>query len=134
MSDVNLLMLSGRVAADLELKRNQSGTAWLRFPFATNKQYKQEQKTEWTNVTVFGKTAEAIAEHCRKGTRLLLIGSKETSEYTDKQGNKQYSTAMILQSFNFLDPKTEPAQPKPAVSETRNAYGYPGDFDDDLPF
>jgi single-strand DNA-binding protein len=54
----------------------------------------RQERTEWHNVTVFGKRAEGLAKILDKGSRILVEGSIRTSSY-DKGGEKRHSTEIV---------------------------------------
>jgi single-strand DNA-binding protein len=61
-----------------------------------------EDKTEWTDVVLFGKTAENAAAHLEKGRQVYVEGRKQTREWTDKEGNKRTSVEVIADNLIFL--------------------------------
>ena len=61
MSSVNKVMLLGRVGKDPEIKNTAAGTAVCNFSIATSESIKNETRTEWHNISLFGKTAEIAA-------------------------------------------------------------------------
>lgn len=69
--------------------------------------------TEWVRCVAFGKTAEAIGQFMSKGSRLFVDGRLTTREWTDKEGNKRWSTEVICNQVIFLDGKKDGAA-KPA--------------------
>lgn len=73
---MNLVVLSGRLVKDPELKFGQSGKAYTRFTIAVDKS--SDSKADF-NCVAFGKTAEFIGEYFRKGKKILLQGKLQTS-------------------------------------------------------
>lgn len=127
MSDVNLLILSGNVAADPEARYSESGNMWVTFSIGTNSRNKNEERTEWTNCVAFGKTAETIQQYFKKGLKVLVTGEKQTSKYTDTNtGNVRESVKCLIRSFNFLTPRTPPTGAAPAAQHPPTANQFDG--------
>ena len=93
---LNKVFLQGNLGIAPELRYTQSGTAVLSLRLATNERVRRgeqwEDHTEWHNVTVWGRRAEALERLLRKGSSLLVEGKLRTSSYDDRDGNKRYKT------------------------------------------
>lgn len=87
----NLVVLTGRLTADPELKTTQSGISVTSFSVAVNRPYRtvEEQQTDFINVVAWRKTAEFIAKYFKKGNMIGIEGSIQTRKYTDKNGNNR---------------------------------------------
>ncbi|WP_134113309.1 single-stranded DNA-binding protein [Hypnocyclicus thermotrophus] len=99
---MNLVVLTGRLARDPELKYGQSGTAYCRFTLAVNRVAKDE--ADFIGCTAFGKTAELIGEYLRKGSMTGVQGRLQTSSY-ETNGEKRYRTDVIVDRIEFLESK-----------------------------
>lgn len=102
---LNRVMLLGNLGAEPELRMTSSGQAVLKMRIATSETYldrnrARQERTEWHNVVLWGKRAEALAKILGKGDRILVEGSLRTSSYDDRDGNKRYRTEVI--SSNIL--------------------------------
>jgi single-strand DNA-binding protein len=100
---LNRVMLFGNLGADPELRATAGGQSILKFRVATSESYldknrERRERTEWHNVVIWGKRAEALAKIISKGTRLFVEGSLRTSSYDDRDGNKRYRTEIIAQN------------------------------------
>jgi single-strand DNA-binding protein len=94
---LNRVMLLGNLGADPELRSTSGGQAVLKFRLATSESYldrnrTRQERTEWHNIVVWGKRAEALAKILNKGSRLFVEGSLRNSSYEDREGNKRYKT------------------------------------------
>ena len=94
---LNRVMLLGNLGADPELRFTQGGQAVLHMRLATSESYLDKDKvrrerTDWHNVTVWGKRGEALAKILTKGSTIFVEGSLRTSSYDDRDGNKRYKT------------------------------------------
>ncbi|EYF02326.1 Single-stranded DNA-binding protein [Chondromyces apiculatus DSM 436] len=98
------MMLLGNLGADPELRFTQGGQAVLNMRIATTETYLDKDKvrkerTDWHNVVVWGKRAEALGKILSKGTSLFVEGSLRTSSYDDRDGNKRYKTEVIASNI-----------------------------------
>jgi single-strand DNA-binding protein len=97
---LNRVMLLGNLGADPELKMTSGGTAVLKMRLATSETYLdrnkvRQERTEWHQIVVWGRRAEALGKFLSKGERLFVEGSIRTSSYDDREGNKRYKTEII---------------------------------------
>jgi single-strand DNA-binding protein len=97
---LNRVMLLGNLGADPELRMTSGGQAVLKLRLATSETYldrnrQRQERTEWHNVVVWGKRAEALAKIIPKGTRIFVEGGLRTSSYDDREGNKRYRTEIV---------------------------------------
>ncbi len=100
---LNRVILLGNLGADPELRTTSGGTAVLKMRLATSENYldrnkQRQERTEWHNVVVWGRRAEALGKFLGKGDRLLVEGSLRTSSYEDREGVKKYRTEIIAQN------------------------------------
>jgi single-strand DNA-binding protein len=101
---LNRVILLGNLGADPELRMTGSGQAVLKMRLATSETYLdknrvRQERTEWHNVVVWGKRAEALGKFLTKGSRLLVEGSLRTSSYDDRDGNKRYKTEVVANNI-----------------------------------
>jgi single-strand DNA-binding protein len=137
MASVNKAILVGNLGRDPEMRYTQSNTAVCNFSIATTDKYKDksgewQESTEWHNIVAWAKLAEICAEYLRKGKQVYIEGRLQTREWTDKSGQKRYTTEVIAREMQMLGPKG-------AVEEVPQGGGYapapdPGDDESDLPF
>jgi len=97
---LNRVLLLGNLGADPELRMTNGGQAVLKMRLATSETYldrnrQRQERTEWHNVVVWGKRAEALGKFLTKGSRLFVEGGLRTSSYEDKDGNKRYRTEVV---------------------------------------
>lgn len=104
MSDgLNRVTLLGNLGADPELRYTQSGEAVLNIRMATTESYLdgekvRKERTDWHNVTIWGKRAEALGKILVKGSSILVEGSLRTSSYEAQDGTKRYKTEVIARN------------------------------------
>lgn len=101
---LNRVMLLGNLGADPELRTTQGGDGVLRLRIATTERYLDrnkawQERTEWHNVTVWGKRGEALHRILSKGSTIFVEGSLRTSSYENKEGQKVYKTEVVAQNI-----------------------------------
>ena len=105
---MNKVILIGRLTREPELRYSQSGdTAIVHFGLAVNRKYKQDggQDADFPSVVAFGKTAEFIDKYFSKGSKIVVEGRLQTGSYTDKDGNKHYTTDVVAEAVEFAESK-----------------------------
>ncbi len=104
---LNKVFLYGNLTRDPELKALPSGSQVANFGLATNRTYKdkngaKQEATEFHNIVAFGRTAEVIAQYCKKGRPIFIEGRIQTRSWEGKEdGKKQYRTEIIVDNFQF---------------------------------
>jgi len=103
---MNKVFVMGRLGRDPELKRTQAGGAVVSMSVATTEREKQGNEwvnaTEWHYVVAFGKTAEFIAERCRKGSQILAQGKMKTRKWTGQDGIEKQRTEVVAFEVNVV--------------------------------
>jgi len=110
MSNLNFnkTILSGRLTTDVQLKTTTSGTSVCGFTIAVNRKTKgTEQKTDFINCVAWRLSAEFISKWFQKGSAIMVVGSLQTRSWTDNNGNKRYTTEVIVDEVHFVDSKGE---------------------------
>jgi single-strand DNA-binding protein len=140
MASVNKVILIGNLGRDPEVRYTTSGTPVANFTMATTDRWsdpasgERKERTEWHRVVVWAKQAEIAGEYLRKGRQVYVEGSLQTREWTDRDGNKRYTTEVRAQRFQMLGkPSDHDAAPQDdrgqAVAERPSDYE-----EDDIPF
>ena len=111
MSNLNLnkVVLAGRLTNDVELKETQSGVSVCSFSIAVNRRFSkdQEQTADFINCQAWRSTAEFISKYFHKGSSICITGSIQTRSWSDQNGNKRYSTEVVVDEAMFVDSKNE---------------------------
>jgi len=144
---VNKVILVGTCGKDPETRYMPSGGAVTSVSVATNESWKDKQtgekqeRTEWHNITFFGRLAEIAGEYLKKGSQVYIEGSLRTEKWQDKQGQDRYTTKVIANEMQMLGgrpgggdfnsaPTQQQSQPQPA----NQPAPVDDSFDDDIPF
>jgi len=140
MSDLNRVVLVGRLTRDVELKSTPSGTAVASFSIAVGKTWSQngekKEQVSFFNCIAWAKLGETIAEYCNKGHRIGIEGNLQQRRWDDKEGNKKSVVEVVVTGMQFLQGKQEEQQAAPRQPQQEDYY--PDDDnpfnDDDIPF
>ena len=125
--NLNKVILGGRITADPELKKTDSGIAVCSFSMAINRKNKDgEQQTDFVNCVAWRKTAEFVAQYFKKGSCICIVGSIQTRTWTDNDNNKRYATEIISDEAYFVDSKGSNTPVAPKLEEVKP--------DEDIPF
>ena len=149
----NKVTLIGRAGTDAELRYTPNQTKVANFRMATSRAWNdnagnRQEKTEWHNITLWGRLADRAEKMVTKGSLILVEGSIEYSSWQDNDGNKRYRTDIRANTFLMLSSKgsrnsdTNPShsgqsapQPEPLSDDFVDDIEVPkSDFDDDIPF
>jgi single-strand DNA-binding protein len=98
---MNNITIVGRVGRDPELKFSNNGIAIATFSVATDYGRDEKKKTTWHNIVAFDKFAENIAASLHKGSRVIVAGRLEMSEYDGKDGEKKKKTELIADAVGL---------------------------------
>ena len=162
---VNKVILVGNLGRDPETRRLGNGDPVVNLRIATSETWRDKQsgerreKTEWHSVVIFNENLAKVAEqYLRKGSKVYVEGQLQTREWQDKDGQKRYSTEIVLQRFRgeltILDSRdssgggreiddmsgggsfggSAPRSGGGGGSRPAGGGGGRSDFDDDIPF
>lgn len=135
----NLVVLTGRLTADPELKTTPNGTNVTTFSIAVERRYRsgEERQTDFINIVAWQKTAEFITKYFKKGNLIGIEGSIQTRRYQDKNGNNRNAFEVIANNVQFVESKRD-SQPSDGASFSNadvNDFAEMDAVDDsDLPF
>ena len=113
---MNKVLLVGRLTIKPELRYTNANVPYTRYSVAvdrgTNSQT-GERITDFINIVTWRKQAEVICQYLNKGSLVAIEGRIQTGNFTDKDGNKRYTTDVVTDNVRFLESKTQ--------SEARNS-------------
>ena len=109
----NLVVLTGRLTADPELKTTPNGISVTRFSIAVNRNYGsgEDRQTDFINIVAWRNSAEFVSKHFRKGNMIGIEGSIQTRKYQDKDGNNRTAFEVVVNNVQFVESKKNPANP-----------------------
>ena len=133
---LNHTVLMGRLVKDVEVRYAQgSDKAVAKFTVAVERDYKpkdaEKPETDFISCTAFGKTAEFIGKYFKKGSMIAVVGRIQTGSYTNKEGQKVYTTDVAVEKASFTGESKKDGGQQPSSDGFR-----PVDDEDDgdLPF
>ena len=146
---MNKVILMGRLTRDAEVRYSQgeSSSAIARFTLAVDRRFRrnnEDQTADFISCVAFSKTAEFLERFGRKGTKFVLEGHIQTGSYTNKDGQKVYTTDVVVESAEFAESKSAasgnaggfvPAdRPAPSQAAGDGFMNIPDELDEELPF
>lgn len=129
----NRITIIGNLGKDPEMKYTQGGKSLCRFSVATTEKWtdgsgQAQERTEWHQVTTWGKQAEACQAHLAKGSKVFVEGRLQSREY-EKDGVKHRAWEINATNVVFLSYKNDKPQGTPDGYEPTNER-----FPEDIPF
>jgi single-strand DNA-binding protein len=106
---INKVILVGRLGKDPEIRSTPGGTSVAKFTVATDERYtdksgEKQERTEWHNITAWGKLGEICGQYLKKGKLVYIEGSIRTDSWDDKEsGQKKYRTEIVARDMKMLD-------------------------------
>ena len=104
---MNKVMLMGRLVREPEVRYSQSAdpVAVVRYTLAVEKRFKRqgESDADYISCVTFGKSAQFIEKHVKKGQRIVVCGRLQTRSWEDKDNNKHYVTEVVTEEHYFAD-------------------------------
>ena len=146
---MNKVILMGRLTRDAEIRYSQgeSSTAIARFSLAVDRRFRRdndEQTADFINCVAFNKTAEFLERFGRKGTKFVLEGRIQTGSYTNKDGQRVYTTDVVVENIEFAESKNSnggdgysgagASAPSPSGAAGDGFMNIPEGIDEEFPF
>ena len=137
---MNKVILMGRLTADPEVKYSsgENATAYGRYTLAVDRRFKREGEptADFIRCVVFGKSAEFANNYFHKGTKIAVDGRIQTGSYTNKDGQKVYTTDVVVENQEFAESKSS-GESSGGSSPSAIPEGFvniPDGIDDEMPF
>ena len=105
---MNKVILMGRLTRDPEVRYSQgeNATAVARFTLAVDRRFRRDDaSTDFIGCVAFGRNAEFIEKYFRQGTKALITGRIQTGSYTNRDGQKVYTTDVVVEDQEFAESK-----------------------------
>ena len=152
---MNKVVLMGRLTRDPDVRYSQGETplAIARYTLAVDRRFKRngEQDADFINCVAFGRTAEFAEKYLKQGTKMVVSGRIQTGSYTNKDGQRVYTTDVVVEEQEFAESKSAaasnggdssyaaytPSRPEPSAAAGDGFMNIPdGDSveDEGLPF
>lgn len=142
---MNKVVLMGRLTRDPEVRysNGEKATAVARFTLAVDRRFhrENEQTADFIGCVAFAKNAEFIEKYFRQGMRVTICGRIQTGSYTNRDGQKVYTTDVVVEEQEFAESKeksgaqeSKPAANSYAAAGTDGFMNIPDGIDEELPF
>ena len=141
---MNKVILMGRLCADPEVRysQNENQTAVARYRLAVDRRFKREgdQTADFIPCVAFGKAAQFAEYYLHRGTKIIITGRIQTGSYTNRDGQKVYTTDVVIEEQEFAESRTEReanrgVHQQAATKEAGNGFmNIPEGIDEELPF
>ena len=138
---MNKVILMGRLCADPEVRysQNQNQTAVARYRLAVDRRFKREgeQAADFISCVAFGKAAEFAEKYLRQGTKIAITGRIQTGSYTNREGQKVYTTDVVVEEQEFAESKGASGNIEGSAPQATDPDGFmslPDGIDEELPF
>lgn len=139
---MNKVILMGRLTRDPEVRYSagDNATAVARYTLAVDRRMRRndgEQSADFIGCVAFGRSAEFAERYLRQGMRILVTGRIQTGSYTNRDGQKIYTTDVVVEEQEFTESKSSAGTANGPSSLPVGADGFaniPDGIDEELPF
>ena len=148
---MNKVILMGRLTRDPEVRYSagENALAIARYTLAVDRRFKRdgEATADFINCVSFGRTAEFAEKYFRQGIKIAISGRIQTGSYTNREGQKVYTTEVVVEEQKFAESKSasehsgymNPAPaptptPTPSAASADGFMNIPDGIDEELPF
>lgn len=139
---MNKVILMGRLTRDPEVRYSQGeqATAIARYTVAVDRRFRRDgdsQSADFIGCVAFGRQAEFAEKYLRKGTKIALTGRIQTGSYTNRDGQKVYTTDVVVEEQEFAESKAagQNTQQNPAPMAREDGFmEIPDGLEEELPF
>ncbi len=147
---MNKVILMGRLTRDPEIRyaNNENNTCIANYTLAVDRRFKRqgdEQTADFIRCVAMGKNGEFAEKYLHQGTKIVVEGRIQTGSYTNKDGNKVYTTDVVVESHEFAESKaasgqngnqssSAPTRPEPVSADSNGFMNIPDSIDEELPF
>ena len=151
---MNKVILMGRLTRDPEVRYSTSGDGQLaiaRYTLAVDRRFRRdgEASADFISCVSFGRTAEFAEKYFRQGLKIAVTGRIQTGSYTNRDGQKVYTTEVVVEEQEFAESKSSsdsyaashpqnsaaaPSMPTPSAASADGFMNIPDGIDEELPF
>jgi single-strand DNA-binding protein len=149
---MNKVILMGRLTRDPEVRYSagENALAIARYTLAVDRRFRRdgEATADFINCVAFGRTAEFAEKYLRQGLKIAVTGRIQTGSYTNREGQKVYTTEVVVEDHEFAESKaasdnyaasqprqnSAPSMPSPSSAGADGFMNIPDGIDEELPF
>lgn len=127
---LNKVILIGNLGRDPEVRYLPSGDAVANFSIATSENWKdrngqRQERTEWHNISMFGRLAEIAGQYLKKGSKVYIEGRIQSRKYTGKDGIERTAYDIVASEMKMLDGRNSGSSPYEGGDQYAAAPGSP---------
>ena len=147
---MNKVILMGRLTRDPEVRYSsgENALAIARYTLAVDRRFRKdnEASADFIGCVAFGKAGEFAEKYLRQGTKIAITGRIQTGSYTNREGQKVYTTEIVVEDQEFAESKAasqnnsqasagDRQQPPPPMPTDKDGFmNIPDGIDEELPF
>lgn len=144
---MNKVILMGRLTRDPEARysNGENATAVAHYTLAVDRRFKREgdeQTADFIRCVCFGKSAEFAEGHLKQGTKIVVSGRIQTGSYTNKEGQRVYTTDIVVEEQEFAESRRAASQngndqneeTPPPYTDKDGFMNIPDGLEEELPF
>ena len=147
---MNKVILMGRLTRDPDVRYSQgdSPMAIARYTLAVDRRFRRDndqQTADFISCVAFGRNGEFAEKYLHQGTKIVAEGRIQTGSYTNKDGNKVYTTEVVIEEQDFAESKAaaaqnsnmgvpQPSAPQPSAAASDGFMNIPDGLEEELPF
>lgn len=143
---MNKVILMGRLTRDPDIRysRGEKSTAVARYTLAVDRKFKKDgdASADFINCIAFGKNGEFAEKYLRQGTKIAVVGRIQTGSYTNKEGQKIYTTDVVVEEHEFAESKKAAGENSGSANNQSDAFptdkdgfmNIPDGIDEEIPF
>ncbi|MDO5135926.1 MAG: single-stranded DNA-binding protein [Eubacteriales bacterium] len=151
---MNKVILMGRLTRDPEVRYSagENALAIARYTLAVDRRFRRssggegEQTADFISCVAFGRTAEFAEKYFRQGLKIAITGRIQTGSYTNREGQRVYTTEVVVEDQEFAESKSAsdsyaasrpaqaPSMPAPGAASADGFMNIPDGIDEELPF
>ena len=147
---MNKVILMGRLTRDPDVRYSavENGTSVARYTLAVDRRFSRrdgEATADFISCVAFGRSAEFAEKYFHQGLKVVVTGRIQTGSYTNRDGNKVYTTDVVVEDQEFAESKaasqaggssyaSAPARPEPSAASGDGFMNIPDGIDEELPF
>ena len=137
------MILLGRLTRDPEVRYSQGAesTCIARYTLAVDRKFKKdgEQSADFISCVAFGKNGEFAEKYLKQGTKIAVVGRIQTGSYTNRDGQKVYTTDVVVEEHEFAESKNagaggQTSRQNPSATSSDGFMSIPDGIDEELPF
>ncbi len=138
---MNCVIITGRLTRDVDYRQNGESSL-AKFTIAVDRRFKRdnEQGADFIPCIAFGKTSDFIAKYFTKGMKIGITGRIQTGSYTNREGQKVYTTDVVVENAEFVETKNtqnnenQNVQQDTSSNDDDGFMNIPDEINEELPF